>query len=418
MVWSLEMTDPIVIVGASLAGGRAAEYLRRQAFDGPIVLVGAEPHLPYDRPPLSKKFLRGQLPEDKLFFRAPSYYEEHRVELALGVRATRLVPAQQSIVLSDGRTLKYGELLIATGARARKLGCEGADLANVFVMRTLDDSKALHAVIRPDARIVVIGAGVIGAEVAAACREEGCAVTMLEAEKLPLVRAFGREIGALYADSHREHGVDLRLGVTATRFVGEAGKVTAVELSDGSTVACDAVVVGIGIVPDTEWLEGSGVKTDRGVLVDVHCRTNVEHVWAAGDATRFWSDAASAYVAVESVDNAQMMAAVACDSMLGRDAKHVPVPYFWSDQYDLKLQSVGFVGDFDRVVYRGSTAKNEAGKRAFAAFHVKGNEIAFFVGVNRLKEMAAAKRLIGARAAVTDAQLADEAFSLASIVTP
>lgn len=411
------MTDPIVIVGASLAGGRAAEYLRRQAFDGRIVLVGAEPHLPYDRPPLSKKFLRRQLPEDKLFFRTPAYYEEHRIELALGVRAERLLADERSVILSDGRTLKYRELLIATGARVRRLACEGKGLANVFVMRTLEDSKALQAVIRPEARIVVIGAGVIGAEVAAACREEGCAVTMLEAEKLPLVRAFGREIGALYADIHREHGVDLRLGVTATRLVGEGGRVTGIELSDGSSVPCDAVVVGIGVVPDTEWLEGSGVKIDRGVLVDVHCKTHVDHVWAAGDATRFWSDAAHGYVAVESVDNAQMMAAVACDSMLGREAKHVPVPYFWSDQYDLKLQSVGFVGEFDRVVYRGSTAKNEAGKRAFAAFHVKGNELSFFVGVNRLKEMAAAKKLIGAGATVTDAQLADETFSLASIVT-
>lgn len=410
------MTDSIVIVGASVAGGRAAEYLRKQGFDGRIVLVGAEPHLPYDRPPLSKKFLRGQLPEEKLFFRTREYYAEHRIELVLGVRAERLVPDARSIVLSDGRSVPYGELLVATGARVRRLTCEGADLANVFVMRTLEDSKALHAVLRPGARIVVIGAGVIGAETAAACREEGCEVTMLEAEKLPLVRAFGREIGALYADIHREHGVDLRLGVTATRIAGDGGKASAVALSDGSTVACDAVVVGIGVVPDTEWLDGSGVKTDRGVLVDVNCQTNVEHVWAAGDATRFWSDAAGAYVAVESVDNAQMMAAVACDRILGRDSKHVPVPYFWSDQYDLKLQSVGFVGDFDRVVYRGPTAKNEAGKRAFAAFHVKGDRLAFFVGVNRLKEMAAAKKLIGAGATVTDAQLADESFSLASIV--
>ncbi len=412
------MADPIVIVGASLAGGRAAEHLRKSGWTGGIVLVGEEPLAPYDRPPLSKKFLRGQLAEDKLFFRAPAYYQEHAIELVLGARAERLVPAEKTVVLAGGRAIRYEKLLIATGARVRRLTCEGSDLANVFVMRTLDDSKALRAKLAPGARIVVVGAGVIGAEVAAACRDEGCHVTMLEAERTPLVRAFGREIGALYALIHREHGVDLRLGVTATRLLGdESGAVRAVVVSDGSEIACDAVVVGIGVVPETTWLEGSGVKVDRGVLVDVHCRTNVDDVYAAGDVARFWSEAAVGYVAVESVDNAQTMGAVATEHMLGRDVAHVPVPYFWSDQYDLKLQTVGFVGDFDHVVYRGSTAKNEAGKRAFAAFHVAEGKLRFFVGVNRLKEMGAAKRLIAAGVSVTDAQLADETFALGSLVT-
>ncbi|CAN5782559.1 FAD-dependent oxidoreductase [soil metagenome] len=411
-----EAKPPIVLVGASLAGGRAAEYLRRQKYEGRIVVVGDEPHAPYDRPPPSKKLLRGQLEEEKLFFRPASYYAEHAIELELGVRATRLVPHEKTLVLSDGRALAYDKLLIATGAHVRRLTCEGSDLGNVFMMRTLSDSKAIASVIRPGARIVVIGAGVIGSEVAAACREEGCIVTMLETEKTPLVRAFGHEIGAYYAGVHRDRGVDLRLGVSATRLRGEGGKVTAVELGDGTEIACDAVVVGIGIIPTTDWLEDSGIATDRGVLVDVHCRTNAEDVYAAGDVARFWNDAANGYVALESVDNAQGMAAVACERMLGRDAKHVPVPYFWSDQYDLKLQSVGYVGNYDRVIYRGSTAKNEAGKLAFAAFHVRGKKLVFFVGVNRLKEMAGAKKLIGAGVDVTDAQLADETFALGSLV--
>jgi 3-phenylpropionate/trans-cinnamate dioxygenase ferredoxin reductase subunit len=414
---AISSPDPIVIVGASLAGARAAEHLRRQGFEGRIVLVGAEPHAPYDRPPLSKQFLKRKLPEEKLFLRPESFWSEKRIKMLLGRAAERLLPREHTVVLAGGEKLRYAKLLVATGARVRRLDCPGAGTAgSVHVMRTLDDAKGLMADVKPGTRVVVIGAGVIGAEAAAACREEGCSVTMLDSANTPLLRAFGREIGELYATIHREKGVDVRLGVTVARLEWDLdGRVSAVVLGDGTVLACDVVVVGIGVVPETTWLEGSGVALDRGVLVDSHCRTNVVDVWAAGDVARFWSDTANAHVAVESVDNAQMMAVVAADDMLGKPATHASVPYFWSDQYDLKLQSVGFVGDYERVVYRGSTAPNDAGKRAFAAFHMVGKKLRFFVGVNRLKEMAAAKRLIAANVDVTDEQLADESFALGSL---
>ncbi len=411
------VSEPIVIVGASLAGARAAEHLRRQGYEGRILLVGAESHPPYDRPPLSKQFLKRKLPEEKLFLRPEAFWQEKKIEMLLGRAAERLVPAEHTLVLRGGEKVHYAKLLVATGARVRRLECPGGSATGVHVMRTLGDAKGLMADVKPGARVVVVGAGVIGAEAAAACREEGCEVTMLDTADVPLLRAFGKEIGSLYAAIHRERGVDVRLGVGVSRLESDAsGRVRAVVLTDGTELACDAVVVGIGVIPETGWLEGSGVALDRGVLVDLHCRTNVPDVWAAGDVARFWSVDANGHVAVESVDNAQMMAAVAADDMLGKHATHATVPYFWSDQYDLKLQSVGFVGDFDRVVYRGSTAPNESGKRAFAAFHMVGSKLRFFVGVNRLKEMAAAKRIIAAGIDVEDAKLADESFVLGSLV--
>lgn len=396
----------VLVVGGSLAGGRAAEQVRRLGHEGRIVLVGDEPHRPYDRPPLSKKFLLGELDEDRLFLRPEHFYESKDVELILGSRARGLDTKAREVELDDGRRIAFEHLVIATGASVRTLRCPGADLEGVHTLRTLEDSLAIRAELETARRAVVIGAGVIGAEVAAACRQKGVEVVMLEALETPLVRAFGAHVGRIYAEVHRDRGVDLRVSTLATALRG-ARRVEAVVTDSGDEIPCDVVVVGIGVTPNVGWLEGSGVALDRGVLVDGRCETNVPGVWAAGDVARWWSESVGAHVLVESIDNAQHQASAAANNIVGKATIHDPVPFFWSDQYDLKLQSVGHVGPYDEVVFRGSVEE-----RTFAAFHLRGDQLAFMVGVDRLQEIGVAKKLIAAAVPLTARELADEAFDL------
>lgn len=404
------MTDTIVIVGASLAGGRAAESLRKLGHTGRVVLIGAERDRPYDRPPLSKKAMRGQLAEDKLFFRAEDYYDKSGIELRTGVRATRLDAASRAVELSDGTKVHFDKLLIATGADVRRLTCEGADLAGVHYLRTLEDARGIRAELAPGKRLVVVGAGVIGMEVAASCREEGLEVTVLELLDVPLLRAFGREVGALYGRFHRERGVEVRCGIGVAALRGE-GRVEEVVTSTGEVIPCDFVVAGIGVVPATAWLEGSGLALERGVLVNERCETNLPGVYAAGDVARFFHARYGRHVMVEAVENAQLMAATAVSNMMGKDETHAPVAWFWSDQYDLKLQSVGVVDDYDRIVYRGSVETKQ-----FAAFLLRGDRVTGVIGVNRLKEIAAAKKLISASIPVLDSMLADADVPMSKIL--
>jgi 3-phenylpropionate/trans-cinnamate dioxygenase ferredoxin reductase subunit len=397
----------VVVVGGSLAGGRCAESVRRLGYEARVVVVSAEPHRPYDRPPLSKKLLHRELDEEKLFLRKPDFYEKNTIELLLGRRAEKLDPSAHTVTLDGGETLEYEHVVIATGADVRKLRCAGADLDGVHYVRTLEDSHAVRDELVKGRRAVVIGAGVIGAEVAAACRKEGVEVAMLEALELPLLRAFGKEVGAIYAQVHRDEGVDLRCGVVATELRGTDGRVSEVLLDDGTSIACDFVVVGIGVTPAVGWLEGSGVAIDGAVLVDDHCRTNVPNVWAAGDVAAYFCPPLGRHVRVESVDNAQLQAMTVAKNIVGQDDTYAPVPFFWSDQYDLKLQSVGLVTeDYDRVVFRGSIDA-----RTFIAFHLKGERVQFAVGVNRLKEINVAKRLVASGATVSAEALADENVS-------
>jgi 3-phenylpropionate/trans-cinnamate dioxygenase ferredoxin reductase subunit len=406
-------SERVVIVGASLAGGRAAEQLRRGGWTGPVTLIGEEPERPYDRPPLSKKLVRGQIEESKLFFRAASWYDEQRIELVTSARARGLDTTAREVELDGGRRVRFDRLIIATGAAARTLTCEGASLPGMHLLRSLDDARAIRAEVQSKRRVVVVGAGVIGAEVAASCRDEGLEVVMLEAAPKPLLRAFGAEVGSFYADEHRARGVDLRCGVTVTALRGSS-RVEEVVTSTGERIACDFVVVGIGVEPCTGWLAGSGVRTDRGVIVDAHCETSVAGIYAAGDVASGPARVLGGkHVIVESVDNAQTQGATIVANMLGKPEEHDTVPFFWSDQFDLKMQSVGHVTDYDRVVYRGSRDA-----RAFVAFHLNGDRLAFAIGVNRLKEIAGAKKLIAAGVSVSDAALADESVALSTLLPP
>ncbi len=342
----------VVIVGASLAGLRAAEALRDRGYDGRLVLVGAEEHLPYDRPPLSKEILRGQWEPERIGLRRGGY-ESLGAELLLGRRATSLDLAGRKVVLDDGAQLAFDGLVIATGARPRTLGRAG-QLEGVHVLRTLDDALAIRSALRARPRLAVVGAGFIGLEVAASARSLGLDVVLIEPQATPLASVLGVEMGAVCARLHRERGVDLRCGVAVEALEGDH-RVERVRLSDGTTVATDLVVVGIGVVPCTEWLEGSGLCLDDGVVCDASCAAGPPGVVAAGDVARWHNRLFDETMRVEHWTNAVEQGVAAAERLLAGEngaAAYAPVPLFWSDQYEVKLQFAGRArpGDEVRIV--------------------------------------------------------------------
>jgi 3-phenylpropionate/trans-cinnamate dioxygenase ferredoxin reductase subunit len=399
----------IAIVGANVGGGRAAEALRQEGFDGRIVLIGAEPERPYERPPLSKELLWGTAEEERLYLRPEAYYAEQQIELWLGVRATGLDPAARQLQLADGRSLPYDKLLIATGAAPRWLQVPGADLDGILVLRTLADARALRRRIEGARRVVVVGAGFIGAEVAASCRRAGLEVVALEAAAVPLERALGSEVGQIYAEIHRAHGVDLRTNEALAGFRGQ-GKVEQVLGTSGAAFECDFALVGVGVRPECGWLEGSGVALENGVLVDELCRTNVPEVYAAGDVANWWHPRLGERLRVEHYDNAQNQGVAAARSMLGRGEPYGPVPFFWSDQYGLNLQYVGHASGQDEVVLRGSVEDG-----SWSAFYLRDGRLRAALGVNRYRDVSAARQLIAHQAPVEARQIADEGTDLRAL---
>jgi len=414
-------TEPIrtvVIAGAGIAGASAAETLRREGFAGRIVLVGDEPEPPYERPPLSKGYLLGTTPEEKVFPRGVDGYASLGIELRTGARVARLDAAARRLVLADGEALAFDRLLLTTGGVARRLAVPGADLAGIHTLRTLGDARALRAGItdvgRAGGRVVVIGAGFIGSEVAAACRALGVDVTVLEVLAAPLERVLGAEMGHVYADIHRRHGVDLRLGEGIAAFRGSGGRVEEVVTSRGERVPCALALVGVGMRPADEWLAGSGVALDGGVLVDAYCETTVPGVYAAGDVARWPYQPAGAaqlqLVRLEHWDNALRQAEAAARNLLGKPVAYAPVPYFWSDQYDLKLQYVGYATEWDRVVTRG-----QPGEGPFAAFYLERSVVRAALAVNRVRDLVPLKKLVGTAPDVV--ALADEGVELRGLLT-
>ncbi|HET8631764.1 MAG TPA: FAD-dependent oxidoreductase [Thermomicrobiales bacterium] len=398
----------IVIVGANMAGGRAAETLRQQGFAGRVVLVGAEPDRPYERPPLSKEYLQGERGED-FYLRPPDYYAEHDIELLLGARATRLDPAARAVELADGRRLTYDRLLIATGATPRRLPIPGADLDGVLYLRTLPEARALRERVAGAGRAVVVGMGFIGAEVVASCRKRGLEVTALELLPVPLERALGRQIGEIYAEIHRAHGVDLRLDTGVAEFRGD-GRVEQVVTAAGERLDCDLAVVGVGVAPVVDWLAGSGLEMQNGVVVDEVCRTNLPDVYAAGDVANWWHPRLGERLRVEHYDNAMNQGIAAAKSMLGQGESYAPVPYFWSDQYDLRMQYVGHASGQDEVVLRGSPEDP-----AWSAWYLRDGRLRAALAVNRFKDISAARQLLARDIPVTRDQLADEGVDLRAL---
>jgi 3-phenylpropionate/trans-cinnamate dioxygenase ferredoxin reductase subunit len=402
--------ERVVIVGANVAGGRAAETLRQAGFDGHIVLVGAEPDRPYERPPLSKEVLWNDHPTDKLFLRPEDFYAEQNIELRLGRRATRLDPHSRSVWLDDGEQLSYGKVLIATGASPRRLAAPGADLDGVLYLRDMRDALHLRERLLRAERVVVVGAGFIGAEVAASSRKLGREVVALEMLPVPLERALGRQVGELYADIHRTHGVDLRLNESVTALHGN-GQVQQVETASGARIECDLVVVGVGVAPAVEWLEGSGIELRNGIVTDERCRTNLPDVFAAGDVANWWHPHLEQHMRVEHFTNAQNQGVAAAQSMLGQLSEpYAPVNYFWSDQYDVNLQYVGHASGEDTLVLRGDPRSS-----TWSAFYVDGNHLKAALAVNRYRDITAARQLIARRVPITAEVLADEGVDLRAL---
>jgi len=399
-----------VIAGANLAGGRAAEALRKEGFDGRVVLIGAEPDPPYERPPLSKEYLRGQLPREKIFIHKPGFYEKQRIELRLGVRATRLDLQERAVELESGERVPFDRLLLATGGRPRRLAVPGSDLGGIYELRTVADSERIAAELRPGRRLVVIGAGFIGAEVAASARTQGLDVSVLEMAPVPLGRALGEEMGQIYAEIHRERGVELLTGEAIERFEGN-GRVERVVGASGRVIDCDFVVVGVGIDAATELAEQAGLIVDNGIVVDEYAETSAPGVFAAGDVARFHHPVLGERLRVEHWANAQNQGAVAAKNMLGRRESYVEIPWFWSDQYDLNLQYVGHATSWDEIVLRGDVAG-----RKFTAFYLKDGWLRAALAVNRFKDIRPSRELIKLGVGVEPAKLRDEDVELKSLI--
>ncbi|HEY5076360.1 MAG TPA: FAD-dependent oxidoreductase [Acidimicrobiia bacterium] len=393
----------VAIVGTSLAGLRAAETLRREGFDGAIVAIGAEPHLPYDRPPLSKELLRGDWEPDQVVLRKQGV-DDLDLDWRLDTRAVALDLATREIELHDGERVAFDGLVIATGATPRRLANQ-PQLAGLFTLRTLDDALGLRALLDAGPKVVVIGAGFIGAEIAATCRSRGLEVTVLEMLPQPMVRGLGPELGAVLAAIHRDHGVDLRTSVQVDSIEDDGeGQVRGVRLGDGSVVAADVVVVGVGVVADTAWLEGSGLAIDNGVVCDETCSVGPGIV-AAGDVA-CWPNALfdGERMRLEHWTNATEQGVHAARRLLGHEAPFTPVPFVWSDQYDRKIQTVGRVSaDADVHVAHGSLAE-----RQFVALFGRGGRLLGALGFNRPRLVMQYRRIIAERGSWDDAlQLAD-----------
>jgi 3-phenylpropionate/trans-cinnamate dioxygenase ferredoxin reductase subunit len=389
----------IVVVGGSLAGLRGAEALRRLGHDGRLVLVGEEPHRPYDRPPLSKEVLRGERAPEAIALAKPDSFDALGLDLRLGRRATRLDLAARRVTLDDGESLAWEGLLIATGAAPRRLPGT-PDLPGIHVLRSLDDCLAIRAELERRPRVAVVGAGFIGAEVAASCRALGLSVTVIETLPLPLAGAVAREVGSTIAAVHRDHGVDLRLGARVAGFEG-ARRVERVLLADGSSVEADVVVVGIGVKPATGWLESSGLALDDGVVCDATCAASAPGVVAAGDVARWHNPMFDESMRVEHWTNAVEQANAAAERLLkGAEAPaFASVPFVWSDQYDCKIQAVGRPRPDDEIAIVHGTLE----ERRFVALHGRKGRLVGAVAINRVRQLVALRRAIREGASFQDA---------------
>jgi 3-phenylpropionate/trans-cinnamate dioxygenase ferredoxin reductase subunit len=398
------------IVGASLAGAKAAEELRGQGFEGGVVLIGAEPELPYERPPLSKDYLRGESDREKARVHEEGFYREQQIELRLGASVAGIDPRAGRLTLADGSELAFDRLLLCTGAEPRRLEVPGAELDGLLYLRTLADSDAIRARLQTSARVVVVGAGWIGSEVAASARQKGCEVTVIEPLELPNVRVFGREIGEFYHDVHAQHGVTMLLGEGVEAFEGDTA-VRRVRTSSGKTVECDFAVIGVGVAPAVELASAAGLEVDNGIIVDERLRTSAENVFAAGDVANAWHPFYGRRIRVEHWANALNQGPAAARAMLGEQVSYDQIPYFFSDQYDVGMEYSGYATEWDQVVFRGERSSGE-----FIAFWLKDGRVLAGMNVNIWDVNEHVQALIRARQPVDVGALRDPDTPLESLV--
>lgn len=398
-----------VIVGAGLAGAKAAEALRERGFDGRLVLIGEEPRRPYERPDLSKHCLVGEKPTEELYVHSSDFYAEQEIELLTGTRVTGLDPGSKSVQLAAGPALRYDALLLATGAAPRGLPVPGAGLPGVVTLRTMEDSEDLQARIRASSHVIVIGVGWIGCEVAAAARTLGADVTMIAPDALPLARVLGAELGAMYRDVHAEHGVRLRLQTGVEAIVGST-EAEGVRTDVGDVVPGDLVVVGIGAAPRIELATAAALTVDDGVLVDEYLRTSDPAIFAAGDVARAWHPRYGKGIRVEHWANALNQGPAAAANMLGEQAAYTKRPYFYSDQYEVGMEYRGYTTSWDGVVLRGDVAARE-----FLAFWLDGGTVVAGMNVNRWDDGDAIEALLESDGPVDARRLADPDVPLSEV---
>jgi len=403
----------VVIVGAGHGGAQAAIALRQNGFEGSILVLGREPELPYERPPLSKEYLARDKTFDRIMIRPAAFWADKGVEMALGHEVVAIDPEARSLRTASGATISYGDLIWATGGDARRLSCAGHDLAGVHGVRTRADAARLMAELAAGAkRAVVIGGGYIGLEAAAVLTKLGCHVTLLEALPRVLARVAGEALSTFYQDEHRAHGVDLRTQVAVDCLEGDGTKVTGVRLADGHVLPADLVIVGIGIIPQVGPLLAAGAAGGNGVDVDEYCRTSLPHVYAVGDCAAHASEFADgAVIRLESVQNANDQATTAAKAICGTLVPYKATPWFWSNQYDLRLQTVGLSTGHDLTVLRG-----EPGTRSFSVVYLKQGKVIALDCVNMVKDYVQGKKLVEARAQIAPERLADASVPLKEMI--
>jgi 3-phenylpropionate/trans-cinnamate dioxygenase ferredoxin reductase subunit len=403
------MYERVVIVGGGQAAVQAIDTLRRKGFTGELVLIGDEPWLPYQRPPLSKKYLAGALERERLLLRPQHFYESHSVATRLGRRVEEVSRREQRLRLDDGSNVPYDALLIATGSRPRPLAAPGADLDGVYFLRTLADVERIRAEWQPGKRLVIVGGGYIGLEVAATARELGLEVTVLEMADRVMNRVVCPQLSTFYEAEHARHGVRILCNSKVRALAAAPGsrRVRAVVTEDGEEHAADVVVVGCGVLPADELAVAAGLACENGVVVDDRCRTSDPTIYAAGDVTSHPSLHYGRRLRLESVDNAFEQGASAALNLLGIETIHDKVPWFWSDQYDLKLIIVGVCQGYDATVTRGDPST-----RSFSVCYLRGGELIAVDAVNSPKDQMAARKLIAARARPNPTRLADPAVPL------
>jgi 3-phenylpropionate/trans-cinnamate dioxygenase ferredoxin reductase subunit len=404
------MTGTILIVGAGQAGSQAAATLRGEGFAGRIVLVGAEPYFPYQRPPLSKQYLAAQIDRGRLLLRPEGFYADQRIEVKTGVKATALDRATRVVTFSDASIERYDKLLIATGARVRKLTLPHSDLEEVLYLRSIDDVDVIRAHIKPGKRVVLIGGGYIGLEVAAVAVKHGATVTVIEMAHRLMARTTSEPVALFYEQEHKKNGVTIKVNSMCQGFEETAGRLVRVRLADGSAVDADVAIAGVGVEPEVSIAKEAGIECENGIRVDDYGQTSDPDIFAAGDCTNHPNPFVGGMIRLESVQNAIDQAKHAALAMMGQRTPYGEVPWFWSDQYDLKFQSAGVPRGHDEIVTRGDPAK-----RSFAVFYLKGGRVLAVEAVNAVPEYVFGKRMIAQRRQVTAARLADSAVTMKEI---
>jgi len=402
----------VAIAGAGHAAGQVVATLRQKKFNGKIILIGEEPWLPYQRPPLSKKFLAGELPAERLHFKPESFYDDPSIEVRLGTRIDAVDRGNKTLQTADGDTLTFDKLVFATGARPRLLDLPGVELDGIHYLRTIADVTGIRSQLKQGARLVIVGAGYIGLEVAAVASQLGADVSVIELEDRVMSRVVSPQLSDFYQHEHSSHGVKLLLSTGITEFSGD-GQVTTIDLSNGDQIAADLVVIGIGVVPNTELASDAGLDVDNGIVVDNQCQTSDPDIFAVGDCTQHPNDILGYRVRLESVHNAVEQAKTAASNICGEESSYAQVPWFWSDQYDLKLQIAGLSQGYDQTIVRGIPDS-----RSFSCLYLREGQLIAVDAVNSPKDFMQSKALIAAHAVIDPDLLANAEIELKNLWDP